>query len=983
MKKRFIGVHVAGIALIAGTLVALTVVTQNYRDLISKHFDQETYKKVNISNDDDSSKYEYYKSDFATDKELNEYNSQVCKEIESEGMVLLKNESNNLPLKTAKKLSLFSVSSVDPVLGGAGSGSVDVKNALTFKEALENDGFEVNDTLWNFYKDKHDNGGYKRSAPNWRGGQFSINEVPWNDVNTACGTSISQFNDAAIVVLSRSGGEGSDLTAHNFKETVNVEGNSGTYLELSQEEKDMLNAVNQRFSSVTVVVNSNNAMELGDLNSYTNVKSILWVGGLGQTGIEAVADAIKGTIVPSGKTIDTYAFDATSAPSFQNTGSNFWIDNKPADKGWVNEADQYTVYQEGIYVGYRYYETRYEDAVLKQGNIGTYDYKTAVQFPFGYGLSYTTFSYSNFKAVTKGDTFELSVDVTNTGTEYSGKEVVEAYFQAPYTEYDKENKVEKSSIVLGGFAKTGVIKPGEKETVKIEIEKKQLASYDYTKAKTYILDDGDYYFTIASDAHSALNNILAKKGKTTSDGMTKNGDQSFVYTWKNGKFDDKTYSKDDATGNNVTNLFDDCSLNYYDEYKNLTYLSRSNWTETFPKAVADSTDEKGDRHIQFPQKLIDDLAPKFVEDKENYTMPTMGKETPFNLASMIGKEYDNEAWEELLDSLTFDQMQEIVRMGGYGTPEMKSLNKPATTQKDGPAGISATLIGGSKGMAYPTEVVVASTWNVDLAKKMGIAIGNDAIHANVQGWYAPAMNTHRSPFAGRNFEYYSEDGLLGGKLGAAVVQGAETKGLITYVKHFAVNDTEGYIDATNGVKGSKDGISTFLNEQSMREIYLKPFEYAVKEGKTLAMMNAFNRIGTTWCGNSYNLQQGLLRDEWGFNGCTITDMAGLPNYMDVKCGLYAGTDLWLNTNKERYKLDSYTSDPQVMSYVRRASKNVLYAFCNSACMNGIGPDTLIIPIMPTWEIWLTVVDTIGFAGCLTWAGLLTYFQIKGKKKVTE
>ncbi|MBO4990166.1 MAG: glycoside hydrolase family 3 protein [Clostridia bacterium] len=965
-------------AIVVAAVVFGNIMASTWSSIISKFFNHDTYKIVTVEGETVDA--EYYKNDFKTEEELNAHNAEVSERIEAEGMVLLKNEESALPLKSGAKISCFSVSSVDMVYGGTGSGSIDTSTAPTLKDALEKSGFSVNETLWDFYKDKNANG-HKRSSPNWRGGQFSIKEVPWGEVSVAAASSFSEYSDAAIVVISRSGGEGSDLTAQNFGETENVAGNKGSYLELSSEEKEMLDAVNELFDRVIVLVNANNALELGWLNEYENVKAALWVGGVGQTGMYAIAKALKGEVVPSGRLVDTYAYDADSAPAAQNAGANFWIENKPASAGYANEADQYAVYQEGIYVGYRYYETRYEDKVLGRANTGDYDYASTVLYPFGYGLSYTEFEYSNFSVTEIGDSFEVSVTVKNVG-DYDGKDVVEIYGQSPYTDYDVKNGVEKSAIELMGFAKTGVIKQGQSETVTVSVDKREFVSYDYKGAETYVLDAGDYYLAFGTSAHDALNNILAAKGKTVSDGMTSEGDSSFVYKWNNRSFDSVTYSTDSKTGVKITNQFEKADLTYYDDGANFKYLTRNDWTGTFPKAFADRVDEKGEKYKTFSQKLIDDLAPAYVEDKASYTMPETATTTGegLNLATLIGEDYDSQAWNDFLDKLTPESMLTTVRMGGYGNPANPALNVPATTAKDGPAGISATLIGGTKGMAYPTEVVIASTWNVDLAKELGEAVGNDAMFANVQAWYAPAMNTHRTAYAGRNFEYYSEDGFLAGKIGAATVAGAQSKGLICYVKHFALNDGEGVIDATNGIKGSKDGIATFANEQAIREIYLKPFEYAVKEGGCTGIMNAFNRIGTTWCGHHGNLQKNVLRGEWGFKGCIITDNAGLPDYMEIKAGLQAGTDLWMNNNDTRYRIDGYESDPQIMTYLRESAHHVLYAIADSVAMNGLSSNTKIVHILPTWWYWVITLDVV--VGALVVAGVVwTVIRVRKNKEV--
>ncbi len=966
-------------AVAAGALAFGDYEAYTWNTIISRYFNQDTYKIEKKGDSETSS--EYFKNDFKSEEELTAHNGEVAQRIEEEGLVLLKNDNKALPLTKGAKVSCFSVSSVDMVYGGTGSGSIDTSTAPTLKGALEKSGFAVNETLWNFYQGKHD-AGYKRSSPNWRGGQFSIKEVPWDDVNTAAGSSFDAYNDAAIVVIARSGGEGSDLTAQNFGETKGVEGNVGSYLELSTEEKDMLDAVNAKFEKVVILVNANNALELGWLNQYDHIKAAIWVGGVGQTGMYAIGEALAGTINPSGRLVDTYAYDANSAPAAQNAGANFWIENKPSDASYVDQADQYAVYQEGIYVGYRYYETRYEDKVLNRSQVGTYDYASTVMYPFGYGLSYTSFEYSSFNVAKEGnDGFKVTVTVKNTGS-VAGKEVVQIYGQAPYTDYDVENNVEKSSIELVGFAKTESIQPGKEETVTIDVKKEDFASYDYTKAKTYILDAGDYYISTGKDSHEALNNILAKKGKVKGDGMTSEGDSDFAYKWTNSSLDSKTYSKDSKTGVEITNQFENADIKHYSDGASFKYLTRNDWSGSFPKAFADRTDSLGEKYKTFSSQVIADLAPKYIENEGTYTMPKTATTTKegLNLATLIGQDYDSTAWDDFLDNLTAENMLYTVRMGGYGNPANTALNVPATTAKDGPAGISSTLIGGSKGMAYPTEVVIASTWNVDLAEELGVAVGNDAMFANVQAWYAPAMNIHRTAYAGRNFEYYSEDSYLSGKIGAATVKGAQSKGLITYIKHFALNDGEGVIDETNGIKGSKDGMVTFSNEQAIREIYLPSFKEAVEEGGANGVMNAFNRIGTTWCGHHKNLQQNVLRGEWGFKGCIITDNAGLPNYMSIKEGLQAGTDLWMNNNETRYLIDGYDKDPQIMTYLRNSAHHVLYAIANSVAMNGLSSDTVIVPIMPTWACWLVALNCVVAVACVAGISWVVVRGIKMKKE---
>ena len=959
-KNTFMLIIIPFMVLITVVAVVINALAAEWNYMISKYFGQSTYRIEDAENSIADS--EYYSSDFADEKELEEHCRKVAYDIEADGMVLLENdvsEGRGLPLSDGGdgrlSVSLFSVSSVDFVYGGSGSGSVNSSSAVDFKTALESAGAEVNPYLWDLYLNKNKSG-YKRTVPLRGGSTFAVNEVPWSDVKATALRTFPEYGDAALVVLSRTGCEGSDLTAHDCAETESVYGNSGNYLELTRKEYDMLLALDELSDNIILIVNSNNPVELGFVDDFKNIRSVLWTGGVGHEGLYAVADALSGKINPSGRLADTYACDAGGSPAAVNSGSNFWIENYPEAESYCAEADQYIVELEGIYVGYRYYETRYEDVVLGRSGVGNFDYASEVVYPFGYGLSYTTFGYDGFAAEKQDDGFNVSITVTNTG-DVAGKDVVQIYGQAPYTDYDIENGVEKSSVVLLGFAKTGVLRPGNSETVTVRVEKSQFASYDSRGAGTYIADAGDYYIAFGTDAHSALNNILAFKGCTVSDGMTSEGNAGFVYSFNQRKLDAKTYSR--TEGNAViTNKFDAADITYYTDGRDAVYLSRSDWEGTWPEPFADYENETtGEKYKKFSQQFISDLSPQYTDDgTPSYSEQASQTQQDLNLATLINIGYKNEAWEDFLDRIDIKDMFFMVRTGGYGNPENELLNIPATVAKDGPSGISAMLIGGSGGTAYPNQVVVASTWNIALAEEMGIAVGNEALFLGVQGWYAPALNIHRTAFGGRNFEYYSEDGLLSGKMGAAVVAGAQSKGLVCYVKHFALNDTEAVTDQPNGISGSKDGIATFACEQAIREIYLKPFEYAVKEGGAKGVMNAFNRIGTVWCGHHSGLQRGVLRGEWGFEGCIITDNAGLRDYMEIKAGLQAGTDLWMNANPNAFMLDDDEFDDQLVSYIREAAHHSLYVIANSAAMNGLSSDTRIVSVIPPWQWWLIGAD---------------------------
>ncbi len=872
---------------------------------------------------------------------------EVCQTIEEEGMVLLKNDEEALPLKSGAKISLFGQDSVDFVYGGSGSGSVDTKLAPTLKEAMEYAGFEVNETLWNFY-DTGAGKDYRKSVPDETGeGEFEINEVPAAVYTDEVKSSFADYNDAAVVCIGRSGGESADIPttplASGYK-----------YLELDNNELDMLAMACENFDTVIVLLNANNAMELGFLEdpAYENVKACVWCGGVGQVGINAIGEAFAGKTNFSGHLADTYAYDSLSAPSAANLG-NYTIENSS-----VKNGTNYMVYGENIYVGYRYYETRYEDKVMGQGNAGDYDYNTAVQFPFGYGMSYTDFVWSDFSAEEKEDTIEISVTVKNIG-DVDGKDVVQIYMQSPYTEYDKENGVEKSSVELVGFAKTDDIKAGEQQTVTVSVDKEQMKAYDANGAKTYILDAGDYYFAAGENAHIAMNNILAAKGYGAVDGMDDDGNADMVYKKTVKDQDLTTYAVSSETGNAITNQLEDVDIRYYDsQYQ---YLTRKDWVGTYPTVYENGTMTASDAMLS---DLEWDRSDEVTNDGSE--MPAFEKESDETVSSVSDKDYADPAWMELVSKLSADKAMQLVRLGGYATIQADDIGLPATQDKDGPSGISGTLVGGQSAMAYPVEAVLACTWNVDLMYQMGLCLGEDSINTGVTGWYAPGVNIHRSPYSGRNFEYFSEDGYLSGQMSGYEVKGAREKGVITYMKHFALNDQE-----TN-----RYGVAIFANEQAVREIFLKGFEYTVTIGDTNAAMASMNRIGTKWVGAHKGLMTNILRDEWGFEGMVITDQASVPAmfYQDIISGLDAGTDLWLNTNKSYWKLSEYeeadgtvydwTSNATVMNNVQRAAKNVIYAVGTSNAMDTVADDGTVTSTKAWWEILLTIVNILVYGGGL-------------------
>lgn len=891
--------------------------------------------------------------------EATEEEKELCEQIEAEGIVLLKNEDGALPLgDEEKKLALLGQDSVDFVYGGAGSGSVDASLAPTMKEALEGSGFTVNGTLWDFY-DTGAGSGYRKTFPNASGdGEFAVNEVPRASVPSDVVSSMDG-DDVGIVVIGRSGGESADLPTSPLPTGY-------LYLEPDKNELDTIALACEKFDKVVLVINSSTPVELGVLEdpAYANVKAALWVGAVGQEGMHAIGDVLAGRVNPSGRLVDTYAYDSLSAPSNYNLGDYNIVNST------VQNGTKYIVYQEGIYVGYRYYETRYEDAVLGSGNAGDYDYASEVQFPFGYGLSYSEFGWSDYSMTENADgDFEITLTVTNNGG-YSGKDVVQIYMSSPYTEYDKTHGVEKSAVELVGFAKTGLLEAGASEEVTIVVDRSAMKAYDAHGAGTYIVDDGVYYFAAAKNAHEAVNSVLLAKDAGVGDKLVGSGDASLVAAYTQEEFDAETYSVSEVTENAIVNRFDDVDVNYYED---CTYLSRSDWEGTMPDGAF-----AGGSWTASAEMLADlefYRADEVINDPEAQMPVNDSTATAFTVQELIDREYGDECWTQIVEQLSWSQMTRLVRLGGYSTIQIDKIGLPMTQDKDGPSGFSNTLVGGVSTMSWPTEVVMASTWNTELMEKMGEMLGDQSIAAGVAGWYAPGVNIHRSPYSGRNFEYYGEDGFLSGKIGAAEMRGVRSKGVIAYMKHFALNDQE-----TNRYGGA-----VFANEQSIREIYLKGFEYCVTEGGAIAAMAGMNRIGARWVGAHKGIMTDVLRGEWGFEGMVITDQASVRSmlYQDMISGLWAGTDLWLNTDGSLWSLDEWKDNATVMSNVRRAASNVIYAVTKSnAVINyGSGGGAINAPAgMPAWKIWLIVVDVIVFAACAAGIAVSVIFYVKGRKK---
>ena len=742
----------------------------------------------------------YYEEDFATQEERVNRGYELAKQVEGEGAALLYNADSALPLGTGAKVSLFSTSSVSLVYGGTGSANVDASKADNLRSAMEKAGFQVNSTLWDFYL-IGEGSAYQRVSGGFTGSS-AVGEAPWSAYTQPVLDSVASYGDAAIVTLSRVGGEGADL---DFVTT--------NYLALDENEQDMLSNLKKlkeagTIKKIVVLLNSSNPLQMDFMldNPY-DVDAVLWIGGV---GINAVAEILAGTINPSGSLVDTYCYDNYSSPAMQNFVPTVY---EGFAEGVVpDHAKTYMIYQEGIYVGYKYYETRYEDYVMGTGNPGDYVYGTTVAYPFGYGLSYTTFEYSDMKLRYDADTTTYTVDVTVTNTGgVAGKETVQIYVSSPYTQYDIDNRVEKSSVSMVGFEKTGILEPGASETLQIKIDGDDVASYDAYGAGTYILDAGDYLFTAATDSHDTINNVLAAKGKTpenTEGKMDAAGNASLVLSWNNPELDTTTYAVSD-NGTTIENQLNSSDPNLNEGVaEDVVFLTRNDWEGTMPSGeILKLT------LTDYLKEALQDVQYD-PADYEAVAMPTLGADNGLKLYDMIGLDYDDPKWNQLLDQLTFEEMVKLIGDAFHWTMPVESVQAPGTRDENGPQGLTVTLFGSGLGVettALTSEDVLAATFNKELVYQMGNIVGNDCLAANVAFLYGPGANTHRTPYGGRNFEYYSEDGYLSSAIGAAEVRGIEEKGVHVVIKHFALNDCE----------QDRIGLGVWLNEQSAREIYLQ------------------------------------------------------------------------------------------------------------------------------------------------------------------
>ena len=861
--------------------------------------------------------------------ETNEEAAEVAEEIMEDGIVLLKNESL-LPLNQTKKLNIFGWESINPAYGGAGSGGInDLYDIVSLNQGLENAGFSINQELVDFYN----NYGADNPEMSIQKQSWTLPEPPVDTYSDELIKSAKEYSDVAVVVLSRKAGEGHNDIPMDVRKAA-YDNNSDEYddfpegehyLQLSQTERDMVDMVCSNFDNVILIYNGANQFELGFADEYPQIKSVVWCPGTGNVGFNALGKVFSGEVNPSGKTPDTFIYDMTTAPWWNNAEkieytnlADMAVEGMNAGTAQVY-APAFTNYVEGIYVGYKYYETAAQE--------GAIDYDKTVQYPFGYGLSYTEFEQKMGELEEKDGQISVDVEVTNTG-DVAGKDVVEVYYKPPYT----NGGIEKSSANLIEFEKTNLLQPGESQTVTVTFSIEDMASYDENNAKAYVLEKGDYVISINSDSHTVL------------DQKTYTADKDVVYKGENKRASDDTAA---------TNVFEDAK-------GDVTYLSRADHFANYEEAtVAPASAELGEPYVSEYHLNSNFDKTTYLNDED--VMPTTGADNGLTLADMRDADYDDPRWEKLLDQLTVDEMANMIAMAGYQTAAMDSVGKVATLDFDGPAAINNNFTGvGSIG--FPIEVVVASTWNKELAQAWGECMGKISQEMGAEGWYAPGMNTHRTAFGARNYEYFSEDGVLAGNMGAKAVEGARKYGVYSYIKHFALYE------------GNAKMVSVWSNEQAIREIYLKPFEISVKQGGANAVMVSWSFLGDKWTGESSNLMNTVLRDEWGFRGMALTDFFrnNGHGFMNADAALANGVDAMLSTFNGEENNVANPEHPTAVLQMRNACKNVMYTVVSSWAYDGEHEETG----MENWKkagIGIDIVIALFMAG-------MEVLVIRGYKK---
>ena len=879
--------------------------------------------------------------------------SALAVEIAEEGTMLLQNDGV-LPLAAGTKLNVFGWASTNPMLGGGGSGALNTAyESVSLLQSLNDAGIETNTELSDFYTS------YKADRPvcgMWTQ-DWTLPEPNVSKYSADMMANAKAFSGTAMIVISRPGGEGADLPndvqaiidgtyqdgttyrAATYDDTLN-EGNDWNagdhYLQLDNREKEMVALVCQNFENVIVVYNGSNAFEFGFVKEYPQIKGLIWAAPGGHVGMTALGEVVSGKVNPSAKTVDTLVYNLKSTPWWNNFGDFNYTNMdefKYTSVGFTGTEStsipSFVNYVEGIYVGYRFYETAAAEGLI--------NYDEVVQYPFGYGLSYTTFTQKMSEITDNGDTISFTVDVTNTGTA-AGKDVVEVYSNPPYT----NGGIEKASANLVQFEKTGVIEPGASVTVNIEISKEELMSYDEKNARGYVLEAGDYEISINTDSHHKIESKVFNVAETA------------TYSGENKRAIDHV---------TATNRFDYAA-------GNVEYLSRADHFANYAAATAApaSFEMAEDAKAGFYNISNYLTAEATAADEDpNAAAVATGADNGLKLVDMRGLDKNDPKWDQLMDEMTLDDMNALISLGGYQTNSVDSIGKVRTNDCDGPASINNNFTGvGSIG--FPVGVTIAATWNKDLAYRFGESIGKMANEMDVSGWYAPAMNNHRTAFAGRNFEYYSEDPVLSGHIAANAVKGSQDYGVYAYMKHFALNDQEG---------NRCDMLCTWSNEQAIREIYLKPFEKCVKDADCLAVMSSFNYIGNRWAGGSSSLCRNVLRDEWGFRGFVETDYFGVYGYMSADQGIRNGSDLMLVNYPTATNDVQFRETAGAQQAMRESAKNILYVVANSRQYD---PENLNTGI-PKWKIIMYAADAVITLLCL--ALLSKFFSNYRRRKAGE
>ena len=1040
--KKIIGITLSSFfaLTLVGATVAANVASEKYADVLRPLFGTSgrDYTKVSYNGVDQN----YYKNKASSKEDLKTKERKLAEDIAAEGFVVL--EKGNLPYAKASKLSLFSKSSVDFVFGGTGSGAS--SSEATLKSALEESGFEVNNALWEFYANGAGKN-YHRGIGSINYGDaddFAINEVPLSTI-TADENVKNSFSSyrTGVFVLGRTGGEGNDLARgmspyvdtgldQNAGKHVDAEADRyRSYLEPDSIELQIMEYINDNFDDFILIVNCNNAVELNFKERFPKLKTIIQVPASGEHGLNQLGKILNGEVASSGRLADTFVKDSFAHPSSQNIGDFEFLVNgtrMPNMYGQGNHTDGlfYMNYDESIYVGYRYFETRYADAVMNLGNASgnSWAYEDEVLYPFGYGDSLAKFSYDSFSLTETEEGYEAKVTVKNVG-QVPGKEAVELYVSSPYGEYEKANHVEKSAIELLNFGKTKLLAPNEKEEVIITFTKEDLRSYSSQGKGGYYMAGGTYYFTFGKDAHAATNNVLKYQGFAgliPSPSEESAGNINLVQTI-NLVADYDSWKKDPATGTTIENRFGFTDLSTYEPGHKT--LSREDYVGTYPEiggSVSDITSIHSERTTKSPNgnvgshEFVKDLSTdseiyKNVMERRTGAPELVVPEQilwnqPSNLdaVDLRGLSIDDPRYDEVVDKVSLEEATRLFSAAGYRTAPVPSINKPATFDTDGPAGFNAVSGHKAIGFSFPCSLLIASTWNKDLMHEVGEAFGEESLFYEIQGWYGPTANVHRNPFGGRNFEYFSEDPILTGEAAKQELHGAAMYGLYGYLKHFALNDQETHREKENGV-------CIFAPEIAIRGIYLKAFERAVKYNtvettyyelqrdankeiimengepkfvkKTTetyactAIMSSFSRLGGVWAGGCYPLLHDVLQEEWGFHGLILTDYYHDWFMNKGQSLLGAGTTM-LDPQGNKFEIASNDKLSQYM--LKLATKNNLYAVVNSNSVNGYIHGTKEIESWPVYRTFVIIADVVFIAGALVLGFNVIRLCRKGRKE---